>query len=111
LCGGLSARHSAFCEKCGFPAVASGADIERARSLGSVSAFLSERYRIEAESASVSPWAKVGYVVAGAILLVAAALARFAPSLSLNVLGITLLCLALAGIWAISAGTRKGKSE
>ena len=102
LCGAANEPGLTACQKCGFPAEATGQEVALARATGSPTALQDARAkkaRARAKWKAQPFWVKVRDIVILAVFLVAIVLARLAPPIEYNLLGLVLLAGLLATLW------------
>ena len=96
LCEEPNAAGSTSCVKCGFPALASGLDIDRA---------ISKTPAIDVEPSQAIARLPLSKKIAGGIalgvLIVGAFLGKFAYPIWLNITGLLLIALSAWALWAL----------
>ena len=99
FCGASCVPGVARCAACGFPAAASAADLERARQLGSVAAFLDEQRSSWAFWRDASVGYRIRIVLFFLVFFAGAGLARIAGSLRLIAPGAVLMLASVLVLW------------
>lgn len=104
-CETVCSRGTGSCAKSGFPASASGAELERAKQLGSASAFVAEKAVVRKQWRRIPLPRKIFIVLAISLLALGLALLRLSWGWHSMGLGALLVALALA----LSAGLRRDR--
>jgi hypothetical protein len=93
LCKAENPAGRTTCEKCEFPAEATAEEIALAQSTGSLNAVLeqrSQKTKARADWKAQPLWVKASVVVGVLVITLGVVLARFAPPLEYNLLGVVI---------------------
>jgi ABC-type xylose transport system permease subunit len=102
LCNVANEAERNDCQKCGFPAEATGEELAMARASGSVAVVRearAQKSRERAEWKAQPFWFKAATIVGIAAFVVAIVLARFAQPIEYNLIGLGLLVALFAIFW------------
>ncbi len=101
-CSTVCSKELDACSNCGFPANASVDDIERAKELGSVRAFLDEEKSETERIANLPIWRRSIEIILFVIIVIGFILGRFAPAPEHNFLGMAIIGISLVVFWGYS---------